>query len=246
MADSVRDEGVVLPLDARGEVDDGLQEVVLNGAGILFTGGLRELLLVDCLTEVDDGKGPVRCFPVDKGDGHLEAVLEGYPLVGPAPAVLHDQDDRRVLPQPGDDTRPDPVSPGDPEEDRGGIDVLLFVAVTFFTDDGDTVRVEYRHGRYRFLGLRGSGRRPPDAWSGEMTLSGTDSRGMSVTNIAGNRELEIRFPSCTKKLSTGPFRRGRKHLPLSAGKILMMSLSMAACSFYILNVRPAGPLRDTK
>ena len=78
--------------------------------------------------------------------------------------------------------------------------------VTFFTDDGDAVRVEYRHGHYRFFGLRESGRHPPDARSGEMTLSGTVSKGMSITNIAGNRELEIRFTSRAKKLSTGLFR----------------------------------------
>ena len=76
---------------------------------------------------------------------------------------------------------------------------------------------------------------PPDAWFGEMTLLGTVSRGMSVTNIAGNRELEIRFPSPAKKLSTPLIEQRRKHFPLSAGKILMMSFSTAQSNTHLAN-----------
>ena len=60
--------------------------------------------------------------------------------------------------------------------------------------------------------------------SGEVTLAGAVSRGVSLTNIAGNRELDFRFSCCEKKLSTGILRLRRKPLPLSAGKIRMMSL----------------------
>ena len=75
-----------------------------------------------------------------------------------------------------------------------GPDLLTEAAATIPADDGDTVRVEYRHGDQRFLWLRESGRHSPGTWSGEVTLAGTGSRGMSLTNIAAHRELELRFP----------------------------------------------------
>ena len=107
-----------------------------------------------------------------------------------------------------------------------GPDLLTEAAATIPADDGDTVRVEYRHRDQWFLWLRESGRHSPGTRSGELTLTGTGSRGMSLTNIAAHRELELRFPRRVKKLSTGPVRRNRKVFQLSAGNIRMMSLSM--------------------
>ena len=169
-----RDERVVLPFNVHDKVDDRFQEVTLHGAGVIFVGIVIELLLIDLLSTVEDGQGSRRDVSVDEGHGHLEAVREGGPFIGSAAPVLQHEDDRRILPQSRDDTRPDSLlSDVGSGEDRGGIDLLLFVPVTFFADDGDAVREEYRHEHYKFIGLRESGRHAPGTWSGELTLAGT-------------------------------------------------------------------------
>ncbi len=70
------------------------------------------------------------------------------------------------------------------------------VGVLYDADDGGAVRIEYRHGIISFIRVEKVWLTPPDKPSGEVTLAGAVSRGVSHTNIAGNRELDFRFSSC--------------------------------------------------
>ena len=122
------------------------------------------------------------------------------------------------------------------------------VCATFRADDGDDVRTEYRHGIISYIKVERVWLTPPDIPSGELTLAGAVSKGVSLTNIAGNRELDFRFLSCWKKLSTGIFRLRRKPFPLSAGKRRIMSLiiSPEVCqSKFLVWERPVSGCKVT-
>ena len=77
--------------------------------------------------------------------------------------------------------------------------------------------------------------------AGEMTLSGNVSWGMSLTNLACNCELDFRFTSRRKKLSTGLIRWNPNPFLLFAGMICKMFLFMVLRVF--TSVLQAGSFR---
>ena len=82
--------------------------------------------------------------------------------------------------------------------------------------------------------------------SGEVTRAGTVPRGMSLTNIAGYRELDFRFSSCAKKLSTGILCLWRRPFPLSAGKNRIKSLIIGLEVCQSMFLEPEPPISGCK
>ena len=79
-----------------------------------------------------------------------------------------------------------------------------------------------------------------------MTLSGNVSWGMSLTNIACDCELDFRFKSRWKKLSTGLIWRYWEHFLLSARKMYKIFMFMVLRALYGLVASRSFPLQHAK